>query len=125
MSYAAITLTDSKATPVDHIFDFVVTQNNKVIRRNHSAPMEEPETLTMAHSTLKKGGHDLTSHMVRLDLVALDADGVTPRNAVSIRQVIEIDPRVYTDALLEDAVTMMADYCTEANMKLLVRGASG
>jgi len=127
MALADITLADSKASPENHVFSYVGTQNNRVIRKNLSAPVDEPETLTLAHNertaNTKGVSQNINGHLARIDWVTLDADGTArPQN---IRAMADLDAAVYTQADFEDKVTMLRNLITDAFMVSLANGSVG
>lgn len=123
MALADITLADSKATPTNHVFAYVGTVNNRVIRKNLSAGVDTPETLTLAHQEATKSGNKIDSHLARIDWTLLDADGTAhPQN---IRVMCDIDRAVYDQADLEDKVTMLRNLITDAFMVSMAAGSVG
>lgn len=124
MALADITLADSKASPESHVFSYVTTENGQVIRKNLAKAPDLPETLVLAHRKVKVGGVLVDSHLWKLTLSALDADGVTTRYA-SARVIWDIDPKIYSDALVEDLATMTLNALTETFVKAVTKGSVG
>lgn len=124
MALADITLNDSQATPVSHVFSYVGTENGQVIRKNLAKSPETPETLILGHKKVKVNGVEVDSHLWRLNQTKLDADGVTVRRR-SIRVIIEEDPMIYSDADAEDLATMLVNGMTETFVKSFMKGSVG
>lgn len=124
MALADITLTDSQASPQNHVMSYVGTENGQVIRKNASAALDQPESYILASREGKANGVPVRSTLRKLTLGRLDADGVTTRYA-SIREIIEVDPKIHSDALIEDLVTMFRTDGTEARVVLYVKGSVG
>lgn len=122
MALDDITLNDGQGTPVAHTFEYTGTQNNRVIRTDMSAPLEEPLTLTVAHSDTKIAGASAKSHLVRFDKTKLDADGVTGHKA-NFRFMFDCPNAILTDALAEDFAAFGRNFCTAENIKALARGS--
>lgn len=124
MALADITLTDSQSTPVNHVFAYVSTENGQAVRKNLSAALDTPEVYSIGSREGKANGVPVRSCLRKLTLGRLDADGVTTRYA-SIREIIDVDPKIHTDALIEDLVTMFRTDGTEARAVLYVKGSMG
>lgn len=124
MALADITLTDSQASPQNHVFAYVGTENGQVIRKNASAALDQPEIYAVGNRESKANGVPVRSSLRKLTLGRLDADGVTTRYA-SIREIIEVDPKIHSDALIEDLVTMFRTDGTEAREVLYIKGSVG
>lgn len=112
MALADITLADGQGTPVNHVFTYTGTVNNRVIRSELTANPETPITLTMAHSESKKGGVTTKSHMARIDFTILDGDGVayTP----NIRIVTDIPNPVNSTALQDNLKALAKNFLANA-----------
>lgn len=124
MALADITLVDSQASPENHVFSYVTTENGQAIRKNLSASLDEPETYAIGSRDAKAKGVPVRSSLRKLEIGRLDADGVTTRYA-SIREIIDVDPKIHSDALIEDLVTMFRTDGTEARAVLYVKGSMG
>lgn len=124
MALADITLNDSQATPVSHVFSYVGTENGQIIRKNLAKSPETPETLILGHKKVKVNGVEVDSHLWRLNQTKLDADGVTVRRR-SIRVIIEEDPMIYSDADAEDLATMLVNGMSETFVKSFMKGSVG
>lgn len=126
MALADITLTDSASTPVNHVFAYESTdqKTGQVIRKNLSAAMDAPEYLAIGQKTIKADGVPATSTLWKLKVGRLDADGITTRY-ITAKVMIDVDPKIYTDALMEDIVTMVRTDFTETNVKNYVKGSKG
>lgn len=124
MALADITLVDSQAAPQNHVMVYVVTENGQVVRKNLSAGLETPELYVLGSRDAKVGGVMVRSSLRKLTLGFLDADGVTTRY-MSIREIVDVDPKIYTDARIEDLVTMFRSDGTEARMLLYTKGSVG
>lgn len=124
MALADITLVDSQATPQNHVHAYVATENNLVIRKNLSAPLDEPETLAIGSRDAKVNGEKVRSTLWKLTRGYLDADGVTTR-FISCRVIWDVDPKIYTDARMEDVAAEVLSGLTEANVKAYVKGSVG
>lgn len=124
MALADITLVDSQASPVSHVFSYVGTENGQVIRKNLTAAPDVPETLVIGHRKVKVAGVQVDSHLWKLTLTYLDADGITPRQ-MSARVIWDIDNQIYTDARVEDMAAMTLSALTEAFVKAVTKGSVG
>lgn len=124
MALADITLVDSKASPENHVMAFVTTENGQTVRKNLSAGLETPELYVIGSREGKANGVPIRSSLRKLTLGFLDADGVTTRY-MSIREIVDVDPKIYTDARIEDLVTMFRTDGTEARMLLYTKGSVG
>lgn len=124
MALADITLVDSKASPENHVMAYVTTENGQTVRKNLTASLETPELYYLGSREGKSGGVPVRSSMRKLTLGFLDADGVTTRY-MSIREIVDVDPKIYTDARIEDLVTMFRTDGTEARMLLYTKGSVG
>lgn len=124
MALADITLADGQGTPVNHTFTFVSTANGRVIRSDLAAPPEAPLTLTHAHSEKKSGSVVVKSHLLRIDRVILDSDGITPYQT-NIRLMADVPTAVYSDAAADDFAAFIRNWATSANVRAWLRGAVG
>lgn len=124
MALNDITLADGQVSPVNHVFTYVSTQGNRVIRSELAAPAEEPLLLSFAHSTTKIGGNSGKSHLMRIDSTLLDSDGVTPCVA-NIRLVADIPDRILSDALADDLAAYVRNWATSANVRAWLKGSVG
>jgi hypothetical protein len=123
MALADITLADSKSTPENHVFSYVGTVNNRVIRKNLSSGVDTPETLTIAHNETTKNGSKVDGHLARIDWILLDTDG-TP-HAQNLRVVGDLSRAVYDQADFEDKVTMLRNLITDVFMVSMAAGSVG
>lgn len=124
MAISNITLVDSKSTPENHVFTEKAQQGGQIIRANQAASLDAPETLMYATRMAKAHGVPVINSVLKLEIGFLDADGVTTRY-MSVRQIWDIDPKIYTDARAEDLTAMMNSGVTEANAKLFMKGYPG
>lgn len=124
MAISDITLVDSKSTPENHVFTERTQQGGQIIRANQAASLDTPETLMYATRKAKAHGVEVINSVVKLEVGHLDADGVTTRY-MSVRQIWDIDPKIYTDARAEDLTAMMNSCMTEARAKLFMKGYPG
>lgn len=124
MALADITLADSQSTPVNHVMAYVGTENGLAVRKNLSASLDTPEQYAIGSRDAKANGVPVKTCLRKLTLGRLDADGVTTRYA-SIREIIEVDPKIHTDALIEDLVTMFRADGTEARCVSYIKGSVG
>lgn len=124
MALADITLNDGQGTPVAHVFAFVSTQGNRVIRAELAAVPEEPLTMTQAHSEKKVGGVSVKSHLFRIDRTKLDSDGTTPYVA-NIRMMADVPAPIYSDAIADDFAAFVRNWATSANVRAWLRGSVG
>lgn len=122
MALEDITLVDSEASPVSHVFSYVGTTSGKVLRADMAASPEEPILFTIGHTARQVNGKTLRSHLARLDWTLLDADGVTPF-ANNLRLMCDVFDPVLSDALVDNMTACVVDFMTEANMRLLSRGS--
>lgn len=123
MALADITLADSKSTPTNHVFAYVGTVNNRVIRKNLSSGVDTPETLTIAHNETTKNGQKIDGHLARIDWILLDSDGTAHQN--NIRVIADVARATYDQADLEDKVTMVRNLITDAFMVSMAAGSVG
>jgi hypothetical protein len=122
MALADIVLNDGQGTPVAHTFTYVSTVGNRVIRADFAAPVEQPIKLSIAHQDQKIAGAPAKSHLARIDLTLLDADGVTPHTA-NVRMMVDVPNAILSDALADDMAAYFRNWLTSANMRALLRGS--
>lgn len=124
MALADITLNDGQGTPASHVFTYVSTQGNRVIRSDMSAPAEEPLMLTLAHQQTKIAGAVAKSHLVRFDKTVIDEDTGVAYKA-NVRIVMDIPNAILSDALIDDFSAYARNYFTEAVARLIARDSVG
>lgn len=124
MALADITLADGQGSPVDHVFTYTSTVNNRVIRSNLAADPEEPELLTLAHSDTKIAGAPSKSHLWRLDRAVLDSDGITIHRP-NVRVMCDVPNAVLADALADDFSAFVRNAITQAFFRVFLRGSVG
>lgn len=124
MALADITLNDGQGTPQPHVFTYVSTVNNRVIRSEIAAPPETPRVLSYAHSESKRNGVTTKSHLMRVDWTILDSDGITPHTA-NIRVMADIPNPILSDALLADLAAMVRNWALAATVQLWGKGSVG
>lgn len=124
MALADITLNDGQGTPVAHTFTYVATNGSKVVRRDFAADPEAPLQLTHGHMTTTKGGKAVDSHLLRVDRVVLDSDGVTPHDS-NIRLMCDVPKAVLSDALADDFAAYIRNWATSANVRAWLKGSVG
>lgn len=124
MALNDITLNDGQATPVSHTFTFVTQNGSRVIRKDLSAALEQPIHLTMAHSSRKVAGKDLNSHLFRVDITLLDADGVTPYMA-NVRLAADVPSPIFSVGLASDLAAYIRNWATAANVTAWLKGSVG
>lgn len=122
MALADITLTDSQASPVNHVMVYTGTVNGRVVRSQLDAAPETPCIFTIAHKKTTKNGVTMQSHLAKLEKTVLDADGITPYTN-NIRMMSDIHDPVLSDAECDDLRAMFLTWCTEANFRLFCRGS--
>lgn len=88
--------------------------DGKTIRADAVRGPALPRTMTMGHSTVKRGSDTVDRHLVRLDRTELNALGV-PQNA-SVQLVIELPRTGPTATHLQDMVTQMKNHLTAGNV---------
>lgn len=124
MALADITLNDGASTPAAHVFAYTGTVDGRVIRSVFAAPAEEPELLTIAHTTAKKNGVTEKRHLLRFDITVLDDDGVTPYTG-NIRVMADIPNTIYSDDLAKNLGAFVRNYMSEANSIAWMKGSVG
>lgn len=124
MALSDITLNDGQGTPASHVFTYVGTVNNRVLRADLSAPAEEPLNLAIAHSEKVQGGIKVRSHLLRFDFTILDADGVTPY-AANIRVMADVPVKALSDGLADDMAAFVRNYLSSATTRLWLKGSVG
>lgn len=124
MALADITLADGQVSPANHVFTYIGTQSNRVIRSELAADLEEPLLLTFAHSDTKISGASAKSHLMRIDKTVLDTDGVTALKA-NIRMMCDMPNAILTDALADDFAAYIRNWATSANVRNWLRGSVG
>lgn len=124
MALADITLADGQGTPANHVFTYISTQSNRVIRSELAAPPEQPLLLTFAHSETKISGANGKSHLMRIDKTVLDTDGITQYKA-NIRLAADIPNSILTDGLADDLAAYIRNWATSANVRNWLRGSVG
>lgn len=124
MALADITLNDGQGTPQAHVFTYVGTVNNRVIRSELAAAPETPKQLIHAHSVSTKGTVKTQSHLLRMDVTVLDSDGITPHTA-NIRVMCDIPNPILSDALCADLAAYVRNWATAQNVQSWARGSVG
>lgn len=124
MALADITLADGQGTPVSHVFSYIATNGNRVIRSDLSAGPETPLLLTIAHSVTTIKGAKGSSHLFRIDRTILDADGVTPLTA-NARIMIDCPYAIMSDALADDFAAFLRNWSTALTMRLHLKNSVG
>jgi len=124
MALADIALADGQGSPVTHTFTYTGTVANRVIRSDFAATPEQPLTLTIAHSSGTKKNVAFRSHLLRIDSIILDSDGITP-HAANIRLMADIPNPVLSDALAEDLAAYIRNWATANNVKAWVKNSVG
>lgn len=121
MALNDITLADGQGTPVNHTFTYVSNVGNRVVRSDLNQTAETPLTLSVAHSSSKKNGVQVDSHLARVDLTILDSDGVTPFG-VNIRVMADIPAKVASNALADDLAAYIRNFLTSARARTWIKG---
>jgi hypothetical protein len=80
-------------------------EGGRAIRKNATAPLGEPETLTVAHSATKRGLLTVDRHLVRLDLTKSDVSGALA--VASVQLVLEVPRTIITAAQVKDMKTQL------------------
>lgn len=124
MALDNVTLADGQGTPVNHVFTYVSSNGGKVIRANLSAEPEVPELLTYAHNESVKGGVKYRSHLWRVDITILDADGITAHTG-NIRVMADIPNPVLSDGLVDNMSAFVRNAFTQAFARAWARGSVG
>lgn len=124
MALADITLNDGQGTPAAHVFTYVGTVNNRIVRSEIAAAPETPQYLTHAHSESKRNGVTTKSHLLRIDKTVLDGDGITPHTA-NIRVMCDIPNPILSDALLADLAAYVRNWASAVNVQAWGRGSVG
>lgn len=124
MALADVTLADGQSTPVNHVFSYVGTTNgSRVVRANLSATPEAPEHLSIDHKTVTKGGIQIDSHLVRVDLTVLDTDDAQTPYALNGRMMFDVPRRILSDAVADNLAAFLRNFATSANIRALLRGS--
>jgi len=92
--------------------------DGKAIRSNASAPLGEPETLTVSHSKRSADPNASTRHLVRLDLTKTNGLGESATGSVYC--VIESPKTIITTAQISDMVTQLKNFLSAANLLKLL-----
>lgn len=124
MALEDITLADGQGTPANHVFTYISTVGNRVIRSEMAAAPEEPLLLTMAHNVTTINKEKNQSHLMRIDVTVLDTDGVTPHKA-NIRLMCDMPASILSDALADDLAAYVRNWATSANVRAWLRGSVG
>lgn len=124
MALEDITLNDGQAVPVAHTFAFVSSANGRVVRSDLSRPAEEPLLMTHAHSKKTVSGKVVKSHLIRIDMTALDSDGVTPY-AANIRVMADVPSPILSDAVADDLAAYIRNWATSANVRAWLKDSVG
>lgn len=124
MALADITLADGQGTPANHVFTYVGTVNNRVIRSEIAASPEVPKQLSYAHSESKRGAVTTKSHLMRVDVTVLDSDGITPYTA-NIRVMMDVPNPILSDALLADLAAYVRNWASAATVQAWGKGSVG
>lgn len=124
MALADITIADGQGTPVSHVFTYVLSQGNRVVRSDMSAAPEAPLTLTMAHNDTVIMGAKAKSHLWRIDKTALDQDNITAFRA-NVRICCDVPNAIHSDALADDLAAFVRNWATSVNFRAFLRGSVG
>lgn len=124
MALADITLADGQASPVNHTFTYVGTQNGRVIRSDFSAPAEAPLMLQHAHNESKRAGVAVKSHLLKVEKTVLDSDGITP-HVTNIRVMCDVPNPVLSDALADDLAAYIRNWASSSNVRAWLKGSVG
>lgn len=124
MALANITLNDGQGTPVAHTFEFITSQNGKVVRSDLSRTPEVPLIMTHGHMTAAKKGVTVDSHLLRIDDAVLDSDGITVHTP-NIRLMADVPRPVYSDGLADNFAAYIRNWATSANVRAWLRGSNG
>lgn len=122
MALADITLADGLSTPVNHTFQYIDTNNGRVRRANFAVSPEVPEYFTIGHQSNTRNGVKVGSHLARLDLTVLDADGVTPY-LTNGRLAIDMPNAIYSDNLADIIAGIIRNFCSNTNIRALLKGS--
>lgn len=125
MALADITLNDGQGTPAAHVFTFIRSDTNgRIVRSELAASPETPLIMTQAHTTNKRSGVSVTSHLFRIDKTVMDADGVTPLTA-NIRLMADTPIGILSDALADDLAAFIRNWASSANVRAWLKGSVG
>jgi hypothetical protein len=92
--------------------------DGKAIRSNPSAPLGEPETLTISHSPRSGAVGAPLRHLVRLDLTKSNVAG--EKQTGSVYMVLEAPLTIITSAQLSDMVTQLKNFLSAGNLTKLI-----
>lgn len=120
MALADITLADGLAVPVNHTFTYIDTTNGRVRRANLAVSPEVPEYMTIGHQENTRNGIKMDSHLMRFDLTALDADGITPL-PFNGRLAFDMARSIYSDDRADILAGLIRNFATNANIRALLR----
>lgn len=124
MAYADIVVNDGASTPVARTFTVISTANGRVVRSDFSTPADALWTLTHAHSTNKRSGVTVKSHLVRFDIGVLDADGVTTHIA-NARVCMDVPVPIASDQLADHFASLIRNYLTNVVARALLKDSVG
>lgn len=110
---------------VSTTFVFVTEKDQKSVRRVTSTALTTPNTLTVQHSLRKISGKDVNSHLVRIDLAAVDvlAGPVSAASWLSFN--LPVGQTAITAQHIKDMCGQIAHLITQATfMDKLLAGES-
>lgn len=118
MALADVTIKD-KAN-VDVVFSFQsMIGTSKVLYSDGSRALTTPRILTTGHQKTGSGSNARDRHLFRLDITKLAADGVTPVT-MPVYQVMDVPRQVFAIADVLDAIAILKNALTDANVTKLV-----
>jgi hypothetical protein len=102
-----LTLTGNSAS--SHVYAAISYDKNKIIRRDNSTGLGQPQDLTISHSESKVGGALYDRHLIRLDRTRVNSEGVAATGSV---YVVISSPRsgIVTAADIADMVTQLEGF---------------
>lgn len=92
----------------DQDFDLSATNANGSIRRDITAPLDQPHTLTIRHETVGSGNSETRRSNVKFDKVVENGDGVQGKLTVSL--TVTVPTKVTDVATVEKEITLMKSF---------------
>lgn len=106
-------------------FVFVTEKDQKSVRRVTATALTTPNTLTVQHSLRKIGGKDANSHLVRIDLSAVDALAGPVASAAWLSFHLPVNQTAITAQNIKDMCGQIAHLITQVGfMDKLLAGES-
>lgn len=103
------------------VYSLLSIADGKSIRGNAAATLGQPQTLTVSHSTAKRGSLTVDRHLVRLDKTKLNA--LSAPVTCGLYVVLEV-PRdsTFLESEVLDMSTQLKNFLSQGNIDKLLNG---